>query len=204
MTRVPAPEIEIVRARQSDASLFAHLINDAVCELGFARYLEPDEDFRTLVLPQYFKCLVEDAFVHGTVLTTPGREAVAVWMPHTGARRLPDPDPRYAAFLPDDKAQRLHAFDRQMASDRLDAAHHYMAILAVDRAFRHCGFGSTILDHHLEFLDRSGQSACTHATGEELVHHLRRRGFEPDGGITFPDGTQMARMVRGPRPPTLL
>ncbi len=59
----------------------SRVIAEAFHPLAVSQWLVSDPDARREIFPGYFRILVEHALDTGTVLTTPGRTAVALWLP---------------------------------------------------------------------------------------------------------------------------
>ena len=81
---------QVVRAGQADIGVLAQVIADAFFSLTVCRWLIPDGTARRAAFPGYFGLYVEHAIEDGLVETTPGRDAVALWIPGDGPGAPPD------------------------------------------------------------------------------------------------------------------
>ena len=71
----------VVCAGPADLEVLSELIADAFHRLAVSRWLIADPYARRRIFPGYFRLLVAYAMVAGLAHTTPGRDAVALWLP---------------------------------------------------------------------------------------------------------------------------
>jgi hypothetical protein len=87
MTRpVRTADWDAVRAAQADLDVLSRVIADAFMDLAPSRWLITDLDARRRIFPGYFRIYLEHALAVGIVHTTPGRTAVALWLPGWSGR----------------------------------------------------------------------------------------------------------------------
>ena len=71
----------VITAGPADIEVLSQVITEAFLHLPPSRWLIADPDARRAVFPAYFRILAEHAITVGTVHTTPGRTAAALWLP---------------------------------------------------------------------------------------------------------------------------
>jgi GNAT superfamily N-acetyltransferase len=208
MTTHPSPaagggaDYAVVRAGQADIDVLSQVIADAFFDLAVSRWLIPDPDARREIFPRYFRLYVEHAIATGTVYTTPGRTAVALWV-SIGEKGPHPPDgygPRLAAAT-GRWLSRFEAFD--LTLDRHHPAglpHHHLAILAVRPDRQGQGTGTALLNAHHAALDRDGLPGYLEASGVDTRRIYLHHGYLDYGTvIQLPDGgPRMYPMMRQP------
>ena len=92
--------LTIQRATLADADQLALTIAQAFHDLAPCQWLVEDPATRARIFPAYFRLYAELGLRSGTVLTTPDRQAVAIWLPvrPNAIPALPDHDRRLAAI----------------------------------------------------------------------------------------------------------
>jgi hypothetical protein len=91
MTPRPADAASaVVIADGTSAGVLSQVIADAFADLAVSRWLIPGPADRRRIFPRYFRLSVEHALADGIVCTTPGQDAVALWLP---ASEEPAPPP---------------------------------------------------------------------------------------------------------------
>ncbi len=127
------PAGRMVTATAADIPVLAEVIAEAFLDLPPSRWLVPDRAERRRIWPGYFRIYVEHAMASGTVHTTQGRDAAALWIP--AGENPPDLPEGYAAALAEVTGPYLDRFTEfDAALDQRHPtgfAHHYLAILAV-------------------------------------------------------------------------
>ena len=199
-----ATGLSIERATMADADQLALTIAQAFHNLAPCQWLVEDPAIRARIFPAYFQLYLELGIQAGTVLTTPDRKAVAIWLPVTPGSipTLPDHDNRLAAIV-GPRADRFHTFD-ELLDERHPAepAHEWLAILAVHPSRQYRGIGTFLLDHYHALLDRDGTPAYLEAAEPGLCPLYRRHGYhEAAGGpIRLPAGPDLVPMWRNANP----
>jgi GNAT superfamily N-acetyltransferase len=192
----------VVIADGTSAGVLSQVIADAFADLAVSRWLIPDEVDQHRIFPGYFRLYVEHALAGGLVCTTPGQDAVALWLP-AGEEPAPPSegyDERLAA-LTGPWIDRFRAFDQALeVRHPTGFAHHHLAILAVRPERQGQGIGSALLRAHHAALDRDGIPAYLEASDLRTRRLYRAHGYADCGApLTFP-GAVMYPMVRQPRP----
>jgi GNAT superfamily N-acetyltransferase len=196
----------VVTATAADIPVLAEVIAEAFFDLPPSRWLVPDHARRRRIWPGYFRIYVEHAMASGTVHTTSGRDAVALWLP-VGPGPAEPPE-GYAAALaavagPD--LERFTAFDAALDQHHPTGfAHHHLAILAVRSDRQGQGTGTALLDAYHHRLDTQiRQPAYLEASSQRTRQVYQRRGYvlRPEGPIRLPNGGPlMWPMWREPQP----
>lgn len=199
---------EIIRAGYTDVEVLSQVISDAFFDLPQSRWLIPDPDARRDIFPGYFQILVEHALSCGTVLTTPGRDAAALWIyvehePPTPAdylRRLKD--------ATGTRADRFAVFDATLEQHHpIGEPHHHLAILAVHPDQQCQGTGASLLTAHHQQLDQTTRLPAYLEAAKRRSSRLYRRhcyATRPEGPFHLPgNGPAMWPMTRSSgSPPT--
>lgn len=197
---------QVIPAGQADVGTLSQVIADAFHDLPPSPWLISDPAARRRIFPPYFRLYVEHAMANGIVHTTPGRTAVALWLP-AGRDGPEPPGDGYGAKLAEITgpwADRFVAFDA--ALDRhhpTGAAHHHLAILAVRPHDQGRGTGTALLRAHHAALDAAGTPAYLEASSDRNRAFYLRHGYADLGPpICLPDGPRMRPMMRatGARP----
>ncbi len=190
-------------AGPDDAGVLAQVIADAFADLDVSRWLVPDPGMRRVIFPGYFTLLVEHALDQGLVMTTPERDAAALWLPvPAGGPGEPAAGyhPRLAALAGQHLARfeaLEHALDRHYPDG---PAHEHLAILAVRPGRQHLGIGSALLAARHGIHDRDGTPAYLEASDPVKAAIYRTHGYtDLPVPIQLPGGPAMHPMWRNPR-----
>lgn len=192
----------VEEADVNDASFLSSMIAGAFSGLAVSQWLVPDPGARQAIFPGYFRMLVEHALASGVVLTTPARDAAALWIP-VSSEGPPEPPSRYrerlagiaGSCLPrflalDEELERHHPYGRP---------HEHLAILAVHPNRQRLGIGSALLQARHARLDRDRIPAYLEASDPVKADIYRAHGYVPFGeNIQLPDGPAMHPMIRFP------
>jgi GNAT superfamily N-acetyltransferase len=192
----------IVRAHLADTGVLSQVIADAFRDLAPCQWLIGDPDARRAILPGYFRMLVEHALADGTVYTTAGRTAAALWVsagldgagqPGGYGERLAEVTGRWA--------ERFAVFEQELEAHHMTGvAHHHLAILAVRPDLQGQGIGTALLDAHHAILDYGGSPAYLEASDERTRGLYLRHGYTDYGSpIQLPGGPPMYPMLRPAR-----
>jgi len=193
----------VERAEPRDAGVLAHVIADAFFGLTVSQWLVPDPRTRRAIFPGYFGIYVEHALAEGLVLTTPARDATALWIP-VGPDGPGEPPAGYhdkLAAVTGPHLGRFEALDEQF--DRHHPAgvpHEHLAILAVRPDRQRLGIGTAILSARHAILDRDATPAYLEASDPAKRDIYLAHGYSNLGEpIRLPDGPAMYPMWRRPR-----
>jgi GNAT superfamily N-acetyltransferase len=197
----PANEVYVtVSADESHTEVLTRVIADAFFGLAVSQWLVPDPKARREIFPAYFRIYVEHAFAGGLVLTTPTRDAAALWLP-IGAEGPGDPPDGYAERLAAITGQylgRFQALDEGFeAHHPVGAAHQHLAILAVRPDRQRLGIGTALLQARHAILDRDSVPAYLEASDLGTRDIYLNHGYADHGRpIRLPDGPLMYPMWR--------
>ena len=196
--------------------LRGHLASDDEAEgvvrtLAEAFYADPvwgwafDDDARRIEQHRaWFRLHVHTGILNGAVWTTPGFEAVAVWV----LPGYPELTPADEAVLKPtieeltgDRAPVIFAtFDRFDEMHPHDQDHYYLSLLATRPEHRGHGYGMALLAESLERIDDGGAAAYLESTNPANVNRYRAAGFELFNSYDLPHGgPQVDQMWRAPR-----
>jgi GNAT superfamily N-acetyltransferase len=209
---VTAPEafpgsggVRVVTAGPGDAPALVWVIAGAFRDLEVSRWLVPDPAERREVFPGYFAIYVEAALDGGTVLTTPGRDAAALWLPvgAGGPGELPEGHRESLAAVSGRHIARFEAFDAELSrSHPRGTAHEHLAVLAVRPDRQRLGIGTALLGARHRVLDAAGTPSYLEASDLAKREIYLRHGYADLGGpVRLPGGTAPAMypMWREPR-----
>ena len=193
---------EIILADRDDLDALSAVIADAFHGLPPSAWLIPDDAERRRIFPVYFRIHLEYALAVGTVHTTPGRAAAALWIP-AGAEPSAPPDdyPQRLAAVTTPWTPRFAEFDAAL-EERHPAgfAHDYLAMLAVRPDRQGTGIGTAFLNHHHSVLDQTGTPAYLEASSSRNRQLYLRHGYTGHSPpIQLPGGPEMYPMVRKAR-----
>jgi GNAT superfamily N-acetyltransferase len=195
-----SPGPGVVCAGPADLDVLSELIADAFHRLAVSRWLIADPYARRRIFPGYFRLLVAYATVAGVAYTTPGRDAVALWLyagpgvpgPPTGHRQR-----LAAATAP--WTGRFAVFDRVLEEHHpAEVSHQHLAILAVAPGRQGQGIGTALLNARHHDLDRDGVAAYLEASSPRARDLYSRHGYTPRPGAPFrlPGGPPLWPMWR--------
>jgi GNAT superfamily N-acetyltransferase len=192
----------VERAEKRDTAVLSQVIANAFHDLAVSQWLVPDEDARDEIFPAYFRLYVEHAMDTGTVLTTPGRDAAALWLPAgpDGPADPPDGYPERLAAVTGPHLDRFRALDEAFdAHHPHGVAHQHLAILAVRPDRQQLGIGTALLHARHAILDRDQTPAYLEASDLDKRGIYLRHGYTDHGPpIRLPDGPMMYPMLRHP------
>jgi GNAT superfamily N-acetyltransferase len=187
-------------ATEADLRVLATVVAGAFHPLAVARWLVPDEMQRLRMFPPYFAIFLEHALAHGALDTTTGREAVAAWLPNTGAPLPPPHDyDRRLAEVAGGWLNRFMVFDALLEEHHPDRPHHYLALLAVRPDRQGQGLGTALLEEHHAHLDETGLPAYLEASSRASRALYLRHGYVPHGHpLVLPNGPLLYPLLRHP------
>jgi GNAT superfamily N-acetyltransferase len=194
----------VERAGAGDAGVLTQVIADAFDSLEVSQWLIPDQDDRRAIFPSYFDIFTETALTDGLVLTTPARDAAALWIP-VGADGPGEPPEGYHDWLTvvtGQNAARFRMLDGEFDRHHLaGVAHEHLAMMAVRPDRQRLGIGTALLNARHAVLDLRGTPAYLEASDPGKRAIYLKHGYADYGGpIELPGGPRMYPMVRQPRP----
>ncbi|MEQ1736667.1 MAG: N-acetyltransferase [Rhodoglobus sp.] len=184
--------------------------DEVVQTLAEAFYNDPvwgwafdDDDRRLAQHSAWFTLAVTSGVGNQSVWTTPGHEAVSVWVP-PGCDEFSPADE--AAFVPTLEAvvgarmtlltDVFHCFELARPQEE----HHYLSLLAASPRHRGEGHGMRLLAENLAQIDAVGGPAYLESTNPANLKRYESVGFEVSGSFDLPEGgptvTTMWRAAR--------
>lgn len=170
--------------------------------LAFAR-----DPFARWVFPEPYQYLAHSgtmtrafggrAFDHGSAHQVGGFAGAALWLP-PGVE--PDEETLFGVVESSVAPQRrrtLLATLEQMSGCRPTEPHWYLPLIGVDPAQQGCGYGTELLRHALERVDREGTAAYLENTNPANTPLYERHGFKVIGTVQVGDAPPMIPMLRG-------
>jgi GNAT superfamily N-acetyltransferase len=136
----------------------------------------------------YWRLFIEGAMRYGTVRTSPGGEAVSVWLP-PGGTELSEEQGRHLEELlglaldPAGIAEIHELYARFEASRAALPDHYYLSLLATDPAHRGRGVGQALLAADLAVWDAGRMPSYLESTNPGNDHRYARAGFRTVGGF---------------------
>jgi GNAT superfamily N-acetyltransferase len=192
----------VERAEPGDATVLAHVIARAFFGLAVSHWLVPDPRTRREIFPGYFRIHVEHAFAAGLVLTTPARDATALWVPVglDGPGGPPEGYHDQLAAATGPHLARFEALDEQFGRHHPSGVRHeHLAILAVRPDRQRLGIGTALMNAGHACLDRDGTPAYLEASDPVKREIYLTHGYADIGEpIQLPDGPAMYPMWRQP------
>jgi GNAT superfamily N-acetyltransferase len=184
--------------------VLGQVIADAFAGLDQSLWLVPDPKTRPAVLSAYFALHVELGLQTGAVYTNSAWDAVAVWIPVSGAiPTLPGFHARVARVTKR-WTDRFRTFEAaQERRHPMYHPHHWLAFLAVHPSRQHTGVGTQFLTHHHRVLDQLGMPGYLQAASPATVDFYRAQGWRAhaDPFRVAGNGPLMHPMWRQPGPP---
>lgn len=188
--------LTIRTAVPGESRAVAQVIADAFHDLGVSHWLVPDPAERRRIFPPHFQIVVEHALEHGTVYTTDGYAAVAVWFPPGPVPEIPDYPERLRAACGHTTA-RFEALDDAMHAAHPDRPHAHLALLAARPDRQGLGLGTALLEQQHRLLDERGEAAYLEASSPRSRELYRRHGYRPAGEpFSLAAGATMWPMAR--------
>jgi len=192
----------VQRAHTGDVEVLAHVIAEAFFDLAVSQWLVPDPHARRAILPGYFGIYVEQALSDGLVVTTPARDAAALWQPVAADGPVPpaqDYHHRLAALTGPHLA-RFQALDQAFNQHHpAGVTHEHLMILAVRPDRQRLGIGTALLNARHAVLDRDWIPAYLEASDLATRDIYLTCGYADYGTpIQLPDGPSMYPMWRHP------
>ena len=135
---------------------------------------------------------VAGAVGHGWVWTTPGYEAVSLWIP-PGYPELTEPhasqlEPLLDELLGPRAALVTEVFECFEAAHPRNEDHFYLSLLGTHPDHRGQGIGMRLLAQNLARIDDAGMPAYLESSNPANDRRYESVGFEKFGKFTLPDG----------------
>jgi ribosomal protein S18 acetylase RimI-like enzyme len=150
-------------------------------------------------MPTFVHHFCGSAFDHETGFALQDFMGAALWLPpgiqpdEEGIGNL------ITEVVPEEDQDNVFAFFEEMDKYHPKEPVWYLAMIGVDPSCQSKGFGSALLSHTLETIDREGKLAYLEATTTRSRDLYARHGFETTGEIQVGDSPTMYPMLREPR-----
>jgi GNAT superfamily N-acetyltransferase len=191
--------IAVRPAEATEAGALASTLSLAFQLDPVSTWLFPDPDDRSARHPHFFRIFVDVALVDGQVDTTPGYEAVSLWVDvdpdnPTGPRHLGELfeeacGPNYPRFCRLDQAMYEHHPSQ--------AVHAYLAFVGVLPQRQGHGVGAALLRHRLQEIDLLRRPAYLEASSARSRRLYERLGFRRlPARLDLPHGPSLWPMWR--------
>jgi GNAT superfamily N-acetyltransferase len=182
---VAGPDTSDTTARPATAdeldALVATLV-DSHLDYVWERWALPDDDLRAEHLPTLYRADLEHVGLpHGSVWTTPGHGAVAVWLPAGAHGRLTDEaGAELDRVVADCFGERLRMVERaeSAAAAVRPRTDWFLATMGTRRARQRRGLGTAVLEPMLARFDADGATAGLDTSEPGNLVFYGRLGFE--------------------------
>jgi GNAT superfamily N-acetyltransferase len=140
----------------------------------------------------WFRLLIRSALPFHWVWTTPGYEAVSVWVPPGCPELSAADEARLGPLLQESLGARtelvLEVFDRFEAAHPRTRDHYYLSLLGTHTEHRGSGIGMRLLADNLVQLDALHMPAYLESTNPANLRRYESVGFTILGAFDLPDG----------------
>src|SRR3954447_1591305 len=144
----------------------------------------PDPNLRSEQLRWLWTLYTASALRQGGVWTTPGYEAVAVWLPPDGEDLAPEEQAEVEQMAEPHVLELLRRFEQTHPHE---PPHWYLSLLGTRTDQRGKGLGMALLRHNLDLIDALGAPAYLESSNNANDHRYETVGFQPVGSFTTPD-----------------
>jgi ribosomal protein S18 acetylase RimI-like enzyme len=187
--------IDVRPARKPDVPAMAQVLGRAFRDDPVMRWLQPDTDRRTAVLPGFFGAIARHHFLAGggaeVALSDAGIGAAALWDPPGQWGQHPR---EQIAMLPAvvrafrGRLGVARALSEAMKAAHPEEPHWYLAVIGSDSAVRGGGFGNALLRSRLDRCDAECAPAYLESSNPDNIPYYIRFGFEVTGEVGMPGG----------------
>jgi GNAT superfamily N-acetyltransferase len=192
----PVVKTNVYRAGPDDAGEAIDTIVLAFSADPQLRWLWPEADAYLAYAPQFFEAFGGNAFKSDTAFYTRDFSGVSLWLP-------PGVHPNEESLLslletavPTSKLPIVLEVLELMNHYQPDEPHWHLPLIGVDPAKQGSGYGSQLLQHTLEKIDRLGETAYLENTNPVNTPLYERYGFEMIGVIQVDGAPPLFPMIR--------
>ncbi len=164
-----------------------------------ARWVWPDPHQYLTTFPEFTEIFGGRAFEHGSALYADGFSGCGLWLPPHVA---PDEEMLVALLEKSVASARLSGVFsvlEEMGRYHPTEPHWYLPLIGVEPTAQRRGYGSALMRHALERVDREGCVAYLESTNPANIPLYERHGFEVVGTIQVADAPPMFPMRRTAR-----
>ncbi|MGH2395443.1 MAG: GNAT family N-acetyltransferase [bacterium] len=164
-----------------------------------ARWAWPEPHTYRTYFPEFTNVFGGKAFDHGTAHSVADFSGGALWLP-PGVQ----PDEEVLVGLMErsidpKRLQVVFTMLEKMGGYHPTEPHWYLPLIGVEPAKQGHGYGSALLRHALERIDREGRIAYLESTNPANIPLYQRHGFEVIGTIQVAEAPPLFPMIRRPR-----
>jgi ribosomal protein S18 acetylase RimI-like enzyme len=189
----------VISAKTQDRERVISAIVLSFVEDLIKRWAWPEPHVYLTYFTEFTNVFGGKAFDHGTAHSVAEFSGGALWLP--------------PGVQPDEKAL-VALMERSIDPRRLEVvftmlekmggyhpteSHWYLPLIGVEPAKQGRGYGSALLGHALEHIDREGRIAYLESTNPSNIPLYKRHGFEVIGIIQVWDSPPLYPMIRRPR-----
>jgi len=191
--------VEVRSANEGDRQVVIDVITLAFSTDPMARWAYPNPATYLAVMPDTVRAFGGNGFAHGTVHVVDGGAAAAMWLPpgvHPDSERLAELTEQHA---PQEQQADMTQVFEQMGGFHPKEPCWYLPLIGVDPARQGRGYGSALLRHALEQVDRDKVPAYLESSNPRNIPLYERHGFEVMGSIQAGSSPTIVPMLRRPR-----
>ncbi len=164
-----------------------------------ARWAWPDSHDYLTYFTEFTNAFGGKAFDHGTAHSVAECSGGALWLPPSV-----QPDEEVLVGLMErsidpKRLQVVFTMLEKMGGYHPTEPHWYLPLIGVEPAKQGHGYGSALLRHALEHIDREGRIAYLESTNPANIPLYQRHGFEVVGTIQVDEAPPLFPMIRRPR-----
>jgi ribosomal protein S18 acetylase RimI-like enzyme len=163
------------------------------------RWTWPDPQIYLTYFQEFINVFGGKSFDHGTAHSVAGFLGGALWLP-PGVQ--PDEDRLVGLMersVDPKRLQVVYVMLERMAGYHPSEPHWYLPLIGVEPAKQRREYGSVLLRHALDRINREGHIAYLESTNIANIPLYQRHGFEVVGTIQVDDAPPLFPMVRRPR-----
>ena len=195
--------VQVRAASEREQQAVIDVITLAFSTDPMARWAYPNPQTYLAVMPETIKAFGGNGFPHGTVHLVDGGGAAAMWLPpgvQPDSERL---EVLTVEHAPAERQEDMARVFEQMGSFHPAEPCWYLPLIGVDPTSQGRGYGSALLRHALEQVDRTGSVAYLESSNPRNVPLYERHGFEALGRIQAGSSPTLVPMLRRPSAPRL-
>lgn len=190
------PVVSVARTQDRERVVSALVL--AFADDPAARWSWPDPHDFLLYFREFTEVFGGKAFEHGTAYSVAEFAGGALWLP-PGVQ----PDEKALVALMErsidcKRLQFVFTVFEKMEGYHPSEPHWYLPLIGVEPVRQGRGYGSALLCHALERIDREGQSAYLESSNPANLTLYQRHGFEVVGNIQVEDSPLIIPMIRRP------
>lgn len=190
----PQGEIETVDPRQRDRALATMVL--AFSGDPFWRWMCPEASVYATTFPRAIELLDGHAFGLGTVWELGSFASVGIWMPPGAEGDFLGALTLIQGVIAAEKLDQANEIAAQMIDMHPAMPCWHLSWLGTDVTAQGSGFGTRLLTHGLELVDREHLPVYLESSNPRNQSLYRRHGFEQIGAILSGDSPPIAAMLR--------